>query len=137
MGWCGRGTETGVLIVDGNNVVGSRPDGWWRDRVAAAARLIDAIGRWAEENGEQDVVVVFDGREPAGFPAPPGVTVRFAERAGRDAADDDIAALVARAERPEDVTVVTSDRGLVSRVRAHGATVSGARGFRELIEQHP
>ncbi len=28
-----------TIIVDGANVVGSRPDGWWRDRPGAAARL--------------------------------------------------------------------------------------------------
>ncbi len=28
-----------TIIVDGANVVGSRPDGWWRDRAGAAARL--------------------------------------------------------------------------------------------------
>ena len=125
-----------MLIVDGNNVIGSRPDGWWRDRAAAAARLAEAIGLWAQARAEQDVVVVFDGRRPAGFPAPPVIRIRFAERTGRDAADDVIAALVAHADRPRNVTVVTSDSGLASRVRAHGATVRGARGFRELIEQN-
>jgi hypothetical protein len=29
-----------VLVVDIANVMGSRPDGWWRDRAAAAARLL-------------------------------------------------------------------------------------------------
>lgn len=32
-----------VLIVDGANVVGSRPDGWWRDRAGATARLRDQL----------------------------------------------------------------------------------------------
>ena len=29
-----------VLLVDIANVMGSRPDGWWRDRAAAATRLL-------------------------------------------------------------------------------------------------
>jgi 8-oxo-dGTP diphosphatase len=32
-----------TIIVDGANVVGSRPDGWWRDRVGAAVRLRDQL----------------------------------------------------------------------------------------------
>ncbi|MET0816028.1 MAG: RNA-binding protein, partial [Solirubrobacteraceae bacterium] len=100
------------IVVDGNNVMGSRPDGWWRDRAGAAARLAEAIGAWAVAAGEEDVVVVFDGRRPGGFPDPPGIEVRFAERSGRDAADDAIAALVAAADAPAGLEVVTSDAGL-------------------------
>jgi selenocysteine lyase/cysteine desulfurase len=29
-----------TLLVDAANVVGSRPDGWWRDRAGATARLL-------------------------------------------------------------------------------------------------
>jgi hypothetical protein len=79
-----------VLVVDGNNVMGSRPDGWWRDRAGAARRLVEQIGAWATE----DVLVYFDGAEPPDMPAPARVEVRFATRRGRDAADDDIAAYV-------------------------------------------
>ncbi|HZB76621.1 MAG TPA: NYN domain-containing protein [Solirubrobacteraceae bacterium] len=122
------------LIVDGNNVMGARPDGWWRDRAGAAARLAREIGAWAQAEG-QDVVVVFDGRRPDGFPAPPGVDVRFAARSGRDAADDVIATLVAAAEAPDALRVVTSDAALAARVRAHGATVTGAGGFRDALER--
>jgi predicted RNA-binding protein with PIN domain len=122
-----------TLIVDGNNVMGSRPDGWWRDRAGAAARLAEAIGAWARDTGEE-AVVVFDGRRPARFPAPAGVEVQFAERGGRDAADDLIAALVADAHAPAALRVVTSDAGLAARVRAHGAQVTGARGFRDALE---
>jgi len=123
------------VIVDGNNVMGSRPDGWWRDRAAAAARLAEAIAAWAEREAGEDVTVVFDGRAPAGFAAPAAIEVRFAERGGRDAADDLIAALVAGAQEPRGLTVVTSDAGLAGRVRAHGAAVTGARGFRDAIER--
>jgi predicted RNA-binding protein with PIN domain len=122
------------LIVDGNNVMGARPDGWWRDRAGAAARLAEAIGAWAQDAGEEDVVVVFDGRRPDRFPSPPGLEVRFAERSARDAADDLIAAIVAAADAPAGLRVVTSDAALAGRVRAHGATVTGAGRFRDALD---
>ena len=53
--------------VDGMNVIGTRPDGWWRDRDAAMLRLVDLLERWAAAEGE-DVVVVFE-RKPS--PADP------------------------------------------------------------------
>ena len=37
-----------TIIVDGANVVGSRPDGWWRDRAGAAVRLHDNLAGLAE-----------------------------------------------------------------------------------------
>ncbi len=119
-----------VLIVDGNNVIGSRPDGWWRDRAGATRRLVALLGAWAAAE-DRDVLVVFDGRPPGGLAAPDRVEVRFAERSGPDAADDVIAALVAGA--PAGAEVVTSDAGLAARVRAHGATVRGARAFRDAL----
>jgi predicted RNA-binding protein with PIN domain len=112
-----------LLVVDGNNVMGSRPDGWWKDRTGAAKRLVEQIGAWAQE----DVLVFFDGAEPPDMPAPDHVEVRFASRRGRDAADDDIAAFVADHAEPQDLLVVTSDADLARRVRAHGAGVTGAR----------
>jgi predicted RNA-binding protein with PIN domain len=121
------------LIVDGNNVMGSRPDGWWRDRAGAARRLVEEIGAWAQE----DVLVVFDGHAPDGIPGPPRVEVRFAERGGRDAADDVIAALVAGADAPDTLRVVTSDAELARRVREHGAGVTGARGFLDALSRAP
>ena len=121
-----------TLIVDGNNVMGSRPDGWWRDRAAAAARLADAIAAWAD--GSRQVIVVFDGCAPADHVAPAGIEVRFADRPGRDAADDLIAELVDGADDPGAIEVVTSDAGLADRVRASGAGVRGARGFRDEVD---
>ena len=115
-----------MVVVDGNNVMGSRPDGWWRDRAGAAQRLVEQLGGWAAD-ADRDVVVVFDGAAPADLHAPVRVDVRFARRRGRDAADDDIAALVAADPAPERLRVVTSDAALVRRVRAHGAEVVGAR----------
>jgi predicted RNA-binding protein with PIN domain len=122
------------LIVDGNNVIGSRPDGWWRDRAGATRRLVGRLAAWSEAQHE-DVLVVFDGVAPAELPAPPRVEVRFAERGGPNAADDVIVALVAAAAEPAGMRVVTSDAGLAARVRAHGAQVTGARAFREQLER--
>jgi predicted RNA-binding protein with PIN domain len=120
-----------LLVVDGNNVMGSRPDGWWRDRAGAARRLVAQLGDWAA-NGDRDVLVVFDGARPDRLDAPPRVDVRFARRRGPNAADDDIAGFVAAAGAPERLRVVTSDAELARRVRALGADVVGAR---ELLDQ--
>lgn len=114
---------TNRLIVDGMNVVGSRPDGWWRDRRGAMRRLVEALERLDED---AEVIVVFDG---AAFDLAAGrVEVRFASRRGANAADDDIAAIAG----PGD-TVVTSDADLERRVRERGAQVAGAGAFRSRL----
>lgn len=121
------------LIVDGMNVIGSRPDGWWRDRPAAMEALVGRLGALAEAEGEA-VTVVFDGR-PFELAAPPGVEVMFASRRGRDAADDEIVALVERSAEPSGLLVVTSDDDLAGRVRALGAEVVGAGAFRRRLDE--
>jgi predicted RNA-binding protein with PIN domain len=123
------------LIIDGNNVIGARPDGWWRDRAAATGRLVEQLADWTG-GSDASVAVVFDGRRPEEFAAPRGrLEVVFAERPGRDAADDVIAARVANDPLPEQLDVVTSDAELAARVRAHGARVLGARGFRARLDR--
>lgn len=114
-------------VVDGNNVMGARPDGWWRDRRGAMRRLVAQLEAFADAQ-DAPVTVVFDG---VPFDAGGGirVAVRFARRPGRDAADDEIAALVARHPEPATVSVVTSDARLAARVRAAGAGVRGAGAF--------
>jgi nicotinic acid mononucleotide adenylyltransferase/predicted RNA-binding protein with PIN domain len=115
------------LIVDGNNVIGSRPDGWWRDRPGAARRLITSLQGLAARSGER-ISVVLDGRPLADVPkgVHNGVLVAYATRSGRDAADDRIVDEVAKDRDPTSLVVVTSDRGLADRVRTLGATVEGA-----------
>src|SRR3712207_7471439 len=49
-------------LIDGNNVMGSRPDGWWRDRPGAMQRLVNQLDDLAASTGEE-VHVVFDGRD--------------------------------------------------------------------------
>jgi predicted RNA-binding protein with PIN domain len=121
-------------LVDGNNVMGARPDGWWRDRDGAMARLVTALQAFADDSGDA-VAVVFDGRErDVGQAAAPGVDVGFAPGA-RNAADDAIAARVRDDADPATLTVVTSDRELAQRVRAAGAEVAGAGGFRDRLPE--
>lgn len=120
-------------IVDGMNVIGSRPDGWWKDRGAAMARLVDALERWAA-NENASVAVVFE--KP---PDPPlrssVITVAHAAHAAPNSADDEIVAMVQAAEEPTDIRVVTSDGALTDRVTELGAEVHAAKAFRELIER--
>jgi predicted RNA-binding protein with PIN domain len=114
-------------IVDGNNVMGSRPDGWWRDRRGAQRRLVERLETFARASDEP-VTVIFDGgAHDAG--GGERVAVRFARRSGRDAADDDVASLVARHPEPSSLRVVTSDGELAERVRAAGGEVEGAGAF--------
>jgi len=112
-------------LVDASNVIGSRPDGWWRDREGAARRLIEALRAYARETGEE-VRVVLD----AGPPELAAGDVVIASRRGRDAADDEIVRLVAADPDPGSLMVVTSDAGLAGRVRELGARVEGAGAFR-------
>jgi predicted RNA-binding protein with PIN domain len=118
-------------LVDGMNVVGARPDGWWRDRTAAMARLTAALDALARETGDP-VTVVFDGR-PRDVPTE-RVDVRFASRRGANAADDDIAAMAAADADPATLRVVTSDATLAGRVAAAGASAMGAGEFRRRLD---
>jgi predicted RNA-binding protein with PIN domain len=118
-------------LVDGMNVIGSRPTGWWRDRPRAMRDLAEELAGLAEASGEE-VAVVFDGK-PFEL-ALPGVDVAFASRRGPDAADDDIAARVAADPEPGDLRVVTSDATLTKRARAAGAEVMGAGAFRRKLD---
>jgi predicted RNA-binding protein with PIN domain len=118
-------------LVDGMNVIGSRPDGWWRDRDGAMRRLAGELDAFAAATGAR-VTVVFDGR-PRAIDAE-RVDVRFAARRGPDAADDDIAALAAADADPAALRVVTSDAALADRVGAAGARVVGAGEFRRRLD---
>jgi predicted RNA-binding protein with PIN domain len=121
-------------LVDGMNVIGSRPDGWWRDLDAAVVRLARELARWRAE-GDAAVTVVFDGGPPPGLAGVDlgGLEVAFAGR-GR-AADDEIVRRVGIDPDRASVRVVTSDRPLAGRVRAAGAgAVLGAGRFRRLLD---
>jgi predicted RNA-binding protein with PIN domain len=120
-------------LVDGMNVIGTRPDGWWRDRDAAMARLVDALERWAVADGE-DVTVVFE-RPPSPPVASTVIEVAHAPRPRRDAADEEIVRRLACEPEPASVRVVTSDRWLADRVRAAGASVLSAAAFRAELDR--
>jgi predicted RNA-binding protein with PIN domain len=124
------------LIVDGNNVIGSRPDGWWRDRRGASRRLVASLQAIARTSDDK-ISVVLDGRPLPDLPegVHDGVLVAYATRGGRDAADDRIADEVARDRDPASLVVVTSDRGLAERVRAAGATAEGAGSLLARIDE--
>jgi predicted RNA-binding protein with PIN domain len=101
----------GTLVVDGNNVMGARPDGWWRNKPAAVKRLLARVQCYARQTGGDPTVLVLDVvQSDLREGDHDGVTVRYATRKGRDAADDRIRELVAELEG--DVEVVTSDRAL-------------------------
>jgi len=119
-------------FVDGMNVIGTRPDAWWKDRHAAMVRLVHLLENWVAVSGE-DVVVVFE--QP---PSPPisstVIEVTHAPRPRRDSADDEIIRRLSAEREPGGVRVVTSDLWLVDRVRALGATVEPSESFRNQLE---
>jgi len=114
------------LLVDAMNVVGSRPDGWWRDREGAVRRLIERLVALAAGD-RVSITVVIDGFPYESVPegADEGVTVLYAHARGANAADDRIVAELEQHEDPDAITVVTSDRALRLRAQALGATVVG------------
>ena len=114
------------------NVIGSRPDGWWKDRGRAMVALVDMLDRWAPTH-EGEVTVVFE-RPPATAIRSSAIEVAYAPKAAANSADDEIVRLVSADPRPQDIQVVTSDKGLTTRVTTLGASVYPAAGFRELID---
>ena len=130
-----------AIVVDVANVVGSVPDGWWRDRVGAAGRLLSRIAALADGGLPGDALglpehtwfpewaTVVEG-QARGVEAPDGLEVVRAEASGDDA-------IVATAERlvasDRSVTVVTSDRELSGRATDAGADVRGTRWLLDLL----
>jgi predicted RNA-binding protein with PIN domain len=119
-------------LIDGMNVIGTRPDAWWKDRRGAMVRLVYLLENWAAAEGE-DVTVIFE--QP---PYPPirssVIEVAHAPRPRRDSADDEIVRRLKVDGEPGAVRVVTSDRWLADRVHAAGASVHPAASFRTLLE---
>jgi predicted RNA-binding protein with PIN domain len=111
-----------VLVVDGANVVGARPDGWWKDRAGAARRLHEQLVTADLDPDITEIVLVLEGEAKAGV------------RAGRDgdvtvvhAPQDGDAEIVRQAHKAAEagkrVSVVTADRLLAARVAKAGPTV--------------
>jgi predicted RNA-binding protein with PIN domain len=120
-------------LIDASNVIGSRPDGWWRDREGAARRLLDALRELAAEG--EDVTVVLDAGPAEWAGREGGFEVTIAPRRDRDAADDEIARRLDADPEPASVRVVTSDAALAARARARGAQVEGAGTFRRRLDR--
>jgi hypothetical protein len=112
-----------VLIVDGANVVGSRPDGWWRDRGRAARRLWEQLIE--ADLPHDEVVLVLEGGAKKGVAASgreSRVQILHAPGSGDDAI---VAETRARVRDGWDATAVTADRELAARVEAAGGNVTG------------
>jgi predicted RNA-binding protein with PIN domain len=122
-------------IVDAMNVIGTRPDGWWKNRQDARVRLVEQLERWAAADGHH-VTVVFE--QPTSPPIhSSAIEVQHAPKAAANSADDEIVRLVRVDDRPEEINVVTSDATLADRVRDAGASVYPAAKFRNLIDPLP
>jgi len=123
-------------IIDGNNVYGSRPDGWWNDRQAAATRFAQSVAEWCRTHGD-DVLLVFDAPVAAATFELAGGNLTIAEspRRGRDAADDHIVDVAhdMTDDAAAELTVVTSDRRLRARLPGR-TTVIGAGRFLDILE---
>jgi hypothetical protein len=133
---------TPLLVVDGANVVGSVPDGWWRDPAGAARRLRDALNPVAAgglPDGPADlappleVVMVVEGAA-RGLSSSDAVRVVSAAGSGDDAIVDLVRTAPDAAARLR--VVVTADRGLRDRVTALGARVIGPRALSHLRGRH-
>ena len=133
-----------VVVVDAANVIGSRPDGWWRDRAGAVARLRDQLAVLAAAGSSAAVLGGTDGGVRAhpefvlvaegaarDVEAVPGVAVVSAARSGDDAVVD---VATQRQGGPRAVVVVTADRELRERVRSVDATTVGPRTLLDLLQ---
>lgn len=123
-----------MLVVDGSNVRGTRPDGWWRDKHAAMHRLYDRLC-CLHERTRDAIVLVLDVAQPD---LPEGgdgaVEVVNAPHPGRDAADQRILQLLdERAGQP--MEVVTSDRALADAAARPGVEVTGAGAFLRRLDE--
>lgn len=112
-----------VLVVDAANVVGSVPDGWWKDRPGAAARLHRNL--LAADLPFDQVILVLEGKASAGVPSGTQgiVTVVHAPGSG----DDELVAQCRATSDQAEVTLVSADRGLIARVEALGVATCGPR----------
>jgi predicted RNA-binding protein with PIN domain len=123
-------TVNGVLVVDGANVVGSRPDGWWKDRAGAARRLHERL--LVADTAYDEVVLVLEGAAKGGVAVGRDHHVRtvHAPRDGDSAILAEVRALVEAGAR---VTVVTADRGLGAAVTTVGAAVMSPSWLLDLL----
>jgi hypothetical protein len=128
-----------VIVVDAANVVGSRPDGWWRDRAGAARKLLLRLASLQQRLPETtSVVVILEGAARAAVSGPDAPDVGALRVVLADGSGDDTIATVtaesaAHASNPE-VTVVTADRGLRQRIEPTGASAVGPRWLLDQLD---
>lgn len=120
-----------TLVVDAANVVGSRPDGWWKDRAGATRRLHERL--MTADPSYDRVVLVLEGAAKGGIPAGRDGHVRTVHAKG--SGDDTIVDEVATArERSPRVAVVTADRALQARVQQLGAVALSPSWLLDLLD---
>lgn len=150
--WLRRALHPLTVVVDAANVVGSRPDGWWRDRAGAAQRLLAAVDRLPRDGlagadlpDDPDrpplrhwwprVLVVLEGAaRPASDTAPARVDVVAAAGSGDDAVVEAVRDTSGEGKGGPSV-VVTADRALAARCRELGAVVAGPRWLLDLLDR--
>ncbi|WP_250550018.1 hypothetical protein [Pseudonocardia sp. H11422] len=134
------------VVVDGANVVGSRPDGWWRDRAGAARRLAEQLDTTLRT--DPDALAAAIGVPPEDLHVPL-VLEGAARRAEPEIADPRLEIVRAPADgdgtiaelareltrHGDDVVVVTADRGLRDRVRAAGARSVGPGALLSVLDR--
>jgi 8-oxo-dGTP diphosphatase len=136
-----------TLVVDTANLLGSRPDGWWRDRAGSTSRLLSELDALARDGlpaadlglpGDvrwPDVVAVVEGHaRGASLPATPGARSVGVVEAAADGDGEIVRAVGAARDGGREVVVVTADRGLAARVEALGARVIGPGRVRALLD---
>ncbi|MGY2704245.1 MULTISPECIES: NYN domain-containing protein [unclassified Nocardioides] len=106
-----------TLVVDGANVVGSRPDGWWKDRAGAARRLHEQL--LVADLPYDEVVLVLEGQAKGGVRAGRDGHVRTVHAQGEG--DEAIVEQARVAAGQGRTVVVTADRMLQARVGGVGA----------------
>lgn len=119
-----------VLLVDAANVVGSRPNGWWRDRAGAARRLVEGMRSTPPAVLPRPVVVVLEGAARGGVDegTSEGVSVVHAPGEG----DDTLAEVAKRSDAP--VVLVSADRELQRRIEDVGGEAVGPSHLLELLD---
>lgn len=125
-----------MYLIDGNNVIGGRV-GWHRDKEGSRRRLLQELSRWGQAQRVR-LAVVFDGAPDPVFPEGAifrGVRIYYA-RHGSDA-DERIVQMVEATRDKKSLTVVTSDRTLMNRVRVCGVQVVRSGEFRRQLDETP
>ena len=120
------------------NVIGSRPDGWWKDRGRAMVTLVEKLDNWVlgqtGQTSQTDTVIVVFERPPSTPITSSVIDIAHAPKAAANSADDEIVRLVQADAAPHEIRVVTSDKALSDRIRGLGAEVFPAARFRDLVD---